>query len=121
MAFNVFSLIGEYGITAEDGQKLFDTVNPELVSRHAIEIDFKGVRVFASPFFNASLGRVLKDLSLDEFRKLVKCTNLPPVGMSVLERVLANSEEYYRDPESRRALDDVLNAVSEQDDAGQKR
>jgi hypothetical protein len=118
---SVFMLVGENGITIEDGQKLFEAITPGLRAKEPVLLDFAGVRVFASPFFNASLGRALKDVTLSELRQIVKVSNLNQLGESVLDLVLTNSEEYYRNPAARKALDVVLTAVIEKPDADSNR
>jgi hypothetical protein len=108
MILDVFALSGEYAITTEDGRKLFEIIQPELADGKKIELDFRSVRVFASPFFNASIGPLLKDLSANDLRNRIEFSHLSEVGTSVLDRVIENSEQYYRNPEARRALDAIL-------------
>lgn len=108
MRVDVHSIVGEFGITPEDGAKLFEVIHPELAAGRPVELDFRGVNVFASPFFNGSVGKLLADIDPQRLEADLKCLNLTPVGERVLQRVIKNSEEYYRDPGARRALDSIL-------------
>ena len=108
MKYVVYSLIGENCITVDDGQKVYDLIHPDLVAGHPVELDFAGVSVFASPFFNAAIGRLLKDIKPEDLNRLLKVSNLIPVGMDVLKRVIENSKQYYSDKSIRKALDDIL-------------
>lgn len=113
MKINVHSLVGEFGITLDDGKKLFDAIRPDLLAERPVELDFSGVKVFASPFFNASIGKLLADVTLAQLQSRLSWSNLTAVGESVLKLVLKNSEEYYRNPEARRAADSILTDKSE--------
>ena len=113
--YKIEDLVGDLGITLEDGQKLFDQIHPDLASGKAVELDFRGVRVFASPFFNTGIGQLMRDLSPLEVRRRVKFTNLMTAGRNVLERVLENSSEFYQNEASREALAAVLDSEDQGD------
>lgn len=108
MRIDVHALIGEDCITLDDGQKVHDLILPELKAGRPVEIDFEGVGVFASPFFNAAFGQLLRDLPVEDLNRLIKVDNLNPVGRSVLKRVIENSKKYYSDPKYRRVVNRVL-------------
>ncbi len=113
MRWNIHDLIGENCITLDDGQEVYDLIYPELKSGRPVELDFSGVEVFASPFFNAAFGRLLKDLTPDDLNRLLRVSNLAPVGMDVLKLVIKNSSQYYSDPNFRKILDEVLSEQAE--------
>jgi len=108
MKLDVIAIVGENCITLDDGEKVYALIHTELSAGRAVELDFSGVRVFASPFFNAGIGRLLKDFTSDELNRLVKVSHLNDVGLMVLKRVIENSSRYYNDPDFRKALDEVL-------------
>lgn len=109
----VHSLVGELGMTMEDGAKLYEVIHPELLAGRAVEVDFSGVKVFATPFLNTGIGKLLADIDPKDLARLLTHSNLTAVGESVLRRVLKNSEEYYRNPQARQALDSILSEDSE--------
>ena len=113
MKVDVLKVIGENCITLEDGQKIFDMIHPELSAGKNVELDFENVKIFASPFFNSAIGRLLKDLKPDDLNRLLKITRLNPTGVSVLKRVIENAKEYYSNPNMRKAVDEVLFKQSE--------
>lgn len=113
MNLNVYDLVGENCITLEDGQKIFDLIHPELSGGNTVDLDFKNVKIFASPFLNAAIGRLLKDIKPDDLNRLLKITNLVPTGLTVLKRVIENSKEYYSNPDVRKAVDEILFEQSE--------
>lgn len=108
MKLNIYELIGENCITLEDGQKIYDRIHPELLAGHPVEIDFAKVGVYASPFFNAAIGQLLKDIKAEDLNRLLKINNLVPAGRAVLKHVIENSKQYYSDENFRKAQDEVL-------------
>lgn len=113
MRIDIKALIGENCITQEDGQKVFEQVHPELVAGHQVELDFNGVEVFASPFLNAAIGRLLKDIKADDLNRLLTISSLTSSGKQVLSRVIENSKTYFSDPDLRQALNDILTEQAE--------
>lgn len=108
MRYRVRDLVGENCITLEDGQKVYDAIHPALVAGQDVEVDFAGVQFFASPFFNAAIGQLLRDLKPDLLNSHLKISNLVPTGMEILKRVIANARQYYSDEKSRKAIDEAL-------------
>ncbi|MBM4167859.1 MAG: DUF4325 domain-containing protein [Ignavibacteria bacterium] len=108
MKINLFDLIGEYCITLQGGEDVYELIHPELMAGRQVELDFLNVGVFASPFFNAAIGRLLEDLKSDDLNQLLKISNLNDVGNMVLRRVIENSKEYYSNPTLRNALDEIV-------------
>jgi hypothetical protein len=48
----VHETVGVDAITLDDGQSIYERIKPELAAGHEVALDFDGVSVFASPFFN---------------------------------------------------------------------
>lgn len=113
MKYSVRDAIGEYGITLSDGQKVYDVIHPELRAGHLVELDFAGVDIFASPFFNAAIGNLLEDIRSEDLNQRLKISNLSAVGTDVLRNVLENSKQYYSDNSSRKAVDAILSEWAE--------
>jgi len=111
---NILNLVGEDCITIEDGEKVYDLIHPELKACRPVELDFDGITVFASPFLNYAFGRLFKDITPEDLNRLLKMSNLTPLGRDALKLVLENSARYYRDPVFRQALDEILMEQSEE-------
>jgi hypothetical protein len=103
---------GDDAITMDDGQEVYDRINPELIAGRAVELDFDGVAVFASPFFNAAIGQLLKDIDPDSLNRLLRIENLSPLGHDVLRRVIDNSKRYYASKEFRDVQARVLQQLA---------
>lgn len=106
-------ITGENCITKEDGQKIFDLIILELKSNNSVELDFSNVKVFASPFFNFSIGKLFKDFTNEDLKVLLKVSNLTEDGLNVLERVIENSKQYFSNEQIKDAQNEVIKAQLE--------
>ncbi|MEG4248352.1 STAS-like domain-containing protein [Microcoleus sp. Pol10D4] len=106
--YNIRNLVGGICITPDDGQKVYDLIHPELIAGNLVELDFTGVDIIGPPFLNAAIGELLKDLQPEDIDHLLKVSNLIPLGMRVMKRVIENSKEYYSDEKTGKAVDEVL-------------
>jgi hypothetical protein len=77
-------------------------------------LDFDGISVFASPFFNFAIGQLLKDFSPDKLNELLSIINLIPDGTSVLKRVIQNAKEYHQNPRAKKAFEDTIEKEAEE-------
>ena len=59
MHINVKELVGENAMTLGDGEAIYARIHDPLIQGETVELDFDGVQLFASPFFNAGIGRLL--------------------------------------------------------------
>ncbi len=108
MTFNIFDITGEYATDSDSGQEVYEHIHPQLLESQPVVLDFSGVEVFASPFFNFAIGQLLSDILPEHLNTLLKIENLSPNGDSVLRRVIENAKHYYSDPQHRQAVDTVL-------------
>lgn len=104
----VKDLIGENCITIEDGQQLYDSIHSKLLAGEPVELDFNGVEICASPFFNFGIGQLLKDLSGDRLNQLLTVLHLHRSGLKALKVVIDNSKQYYSSESVRQAIDSAL-------------
>ena len=93
----------------DDGEIVYNLIHESLVHGDQVELDFDGVEIFASPFFNAGVGRLLVDLNPDALNKLLKFNHLSDFGSRVLRRVIDNAKDYYAfSTDQRNKVDQVL-------------
>lgn len=113
MKYNVKSIVGENCITFEDGEKIYEIVYSGLVNEQEIELDFTGVRIFASIFFNVAIGKLLSDFSSDYLNQMLHFGGLSAHGNQVLRRVIKNAQEFYSNPRHKEAVEKVISLHSE--------
>lgn len=115
MKTSVHSMIGENCITFDDGQQVYDAIRPELAAGHPVELDFDRVEIFASPFFNAAIGQLLKDIEPDDLNRLLLISSLNLNGQNTMRRVIAEGKRYYREEGMRKIIDDIFREQSRDD------
>jgi hypothetical protein len=108
MRCSIQELVGENCITMDDGQIVYDFIHPKLLKQESVELDFTGVEVFASPFFNVAIGQLLSDLDADSLNRFLKFKHLSAVGKDALKRSIENAKEYYSNQSVRHAIDDAF-------------
>lgn len=101
MAYRAGGITGKYATGADNGQQVYDLIYPELLAGQSVELDFDGVNVFASAFFNFAIGQLLKDISPDALNKLLKITGLSPKGYSILRRINYTVREFEKECSDR--------------------
>jgi len=111
----IADIVGEHCVTSEDGQKVYDEIVPRLRSNEEVCLDFDGVSVFASPFFNFAVGQLLKNFSPDKLNELLSVDNLTSDGTSVWKRVVQNAKEYYQNPKVKEAFDTTIEKEAEEE------
>lgn len=110
MNYNIKENVGTNGITLQDGQKVYEAIYPELKNKQPVTLDFAEVRILASPFLNAAIGQLLRDISPEDLNHYLKFVNLPTVTRPVLKRVIDNAKGYYTNEVVRRAIDETISA-----------
>lgn len=108
MELKIKEMIGIRCITKDDGQKIYDIIHPKLLKNKPVKLDFQGVMQFASPFFNFAIGQLLKDLTVEELKRLLEIKNLVPDGRLLVNRVIENASKYHQDVDYRHIVDTIL-------------
>lgn len=95
MKINVYDEVGSFAITVDDGEKLFGLISHELLEKEEnIILDFENVSKLCAVFLNASIGKLIRIIGLDEYNKVINVENLNDVGQLVLESII----KYYEKP-----------------------
>ena len=108
MLCNVHETIGLYATDSNNGKKLYKLIHPELKAGRAVKLDFSGVKVFASSFFNYAIGELLKDIEVEQFYNLLTAEGLSKRGVEVYDRAVNNAKKYKCDQQSKEAIDYVI-------------
>jgi len=117
LRYNVKENVGPNGITLQAGQHVYNAIYPELSKKNEVELDFADVRIVASPFLNAAVGQLLRDLSSDDLNRYLKIVNLSSVSRPIIKRVISNAKEYYGSESFREDVDAMLKRESSNDDS----
>lgn len=109
----VTEVAGPNCVTLADGQLVYQKIYPELIAGRHVELNFGGVRVAASPFFNAAIGQLLKDIPSEKLNHLLKVTDLSPAGIDTLKKVIENSRDFYHHERTRKAVTETMSKEEE--------
>jgi STAS-like domain of unknown function (DUF4325) len=113
MRVPIKQIVGDSALTLEDGQKVYPLIKRRLDQKQGIELDFEGITLFASLFFNAALGQLLRDFKPDFLNTLVKIDNLNDVGLATMKRSIENAKQFYASADFQRTQTEVLRAMAE--------
>lgn len=109
-------LIGSRCILKDDGQKLFNEIIPFLEKGDDVFLDFSGVYLFASPFFNFSIGQLISFISEETLRNKLHIENLDIIGRNVMERVIENAARFHQDKDYKKIVDQILEQQAKESD-----
>ncbi len=97
----VADLIGSpLGISAEDGQKVFDNVEQLLKTEKEVVISFENMTILISLFLNVAIGQLYSSFSEEAIRAQLKIEGLSSDDMELLKRVVENAKKYYSNQKS---------------------
>lgn len=96
MKINVVEISGRNAVSSSDGQELYSQIIAK-IDDEPVELDFAGVEVFSTPFFNLGIGRLLEKMSPELLNTRLKVVNLSHLGMRTLRRVIENAKRHYLD------------------------
>ena len=85
-------------ISADDGQKIFDKIEPLLKNGERVTISFDRVNMLISLFLNAAIGQLYGSFSEEEVRNLVEVEGLNEEDLELVKRVVDNAKKYYANP-----------------------
>jgi len=108
MLIKVLEMIGENCVTPVDGQIVYEIILSELKNGNKVTVDFSGVGIFASSFFNTAIGQLYKDFDSKDLNTMLIVTQLTDDGKIVLKRVIENSKKYYSNEKMRRAQEQII-------------
>ena len=110
---HVKEIVGANAISMQSGDNLYQIIAPKILNQsEGIELDFSGVELFASPFFNSSIGLLLKDVDIKTLQERMKIINLSKVGSQLLNLVIENAIKFYS--QNRNTIDHA--ALSDRDE-----
>ena len=77
----------------EDGMELREKINEALEKEQPVEVDFEGITVFTTMFFNACFGHYVFTNSFDWYTKNIKVVNLNQMGEETHRHSIENAKK----------------------------
>ncbi|MFR5265543.1 STAS-like domain-containing protein [Clostridium sp.] len=75
-----------------------------------IILNFEGIKLFASPFFNVSIGYFVSKYGRECFENKVKIINISDLGLNIIEQVKKNSS---KELQNKDKILDIINNLDE--------
>jgi len=94
-------LVGVNAISMSSGRKLRDEILREWAGSEKVVVNFEGVEVFASPFFNSGIGFLLKDNDISQLQGKLVFEGISDHGLRLLNLVIDNAIRFYADSENK--------------------
>jgi len=93
---NIKKEIGHRCIIKEDGQKIYNKIYTTLKEGKVVTLDFNNVTQFSGSFFNYAIGQLIRNISAEDLRYLLKIENINENGKLIIQRVIENAIEHYK-------------------------
>jgi hypothetical protein len=101
----VTDIVGSsFCVSSDDGNSVYEKLAQALQTGREIELDFVGIDMVISAFLNAAIGRLVEHHKVLEIHERIHFVNLCEEDQDLIERVIANAERYYENPDRFRAL-----------------
>lgn len=85
----------ENATTMERGYLLYKEIMKKIEKDEAIELDFQGLKLITSQFFNASISLLLKDYKIEVMQNKLKMINLPDYARNLLNISIGNAINHF--------------------------
>ena len=92
----ILNMIGENAVSYNSAEILYDNLVSIIDDSYPIELDFNGVKIITSQFFNGSIGRLLGKVSIIDLKNKIKISNLNEFNTNTLNVVIGNALEFYK-------------------------
>lgn len=83
----VAQVTGLYCGTSREGDALYEQISQPLREGQQVELDFTGVQLTSSTFFNVLYGRITQELGNPQTDGLIKMVGMMPRHQFVLSRI----------------------------------
>ena len=83
------------GISAEDGQKVFDLINKNISEGKIVILSFKNITTLIPIFLNVAIGQLYGYMKEEKIKKQLKVDGLSDDDLVLLKHVIKNAKKYY--------------------------
>jgi hypothetical protein len=97
----------DMALTERDGMKLRAAIERLLQNEPAVLLDFSGISLFATMFFNASIGHLVMQLSPTVCAGRILITNISDLGRETYQHTFENARDIFSQHSSLEKIADV--------------
>lgn len=105
--------VSRYAMTEEDGIKLRNIIIEEIEKDNNVTLDFSNITLFATPFFNSSIGFMYLKLN-EEYDKRIFVTNLTTLGETTYQHSIDNAKKSLYGKQSEDDIGEITKKTIEQ-------
>lgn len=108
---SVFGIVGSsLCVASSDGHEVYERLNTAFEAERKVTLSFHNVTALTSAFLNAAIGQLYGTFSEDKIQSSLEMENMEKDDEDLLERVVENAIEYFKDPERfNQAIRETLN------------
>lgn len=99
--------IAVMALTETDGLKLRSAIERSLSEFGRAELDFSGISLFATMFFNASIGHLVMNLSPKKCSELIQVTNISELGRETYLHSFDNAKAIFSQVGNLKKISDI--------------
>lgn len=82
--------------SANDAEKIYTAIILSLSDNNTVEVDFEGVSIFTTLFFNNAFAKFIIEMGPEKYDKTIKLTKLSELGESTYKHSYDNAINYYQ-------------------------
>lgn len=82
--------------SAEDAESLLKVIQPLIDAGENVILDFSGIKLFTTLFFNNALAKYVLELGPEAYRERFEIRNLSEVGETTYQHSMENAKDYYK-------------------------
>lgn len=87
---------GPHCVAIDDGRFLLEKIRTLLKVYTLISLDFTGVLTITTSFLNASIGKLIGELSIGEFKRRVQWDGLDENDNQLMNLVIRNAQSHFQ-------------------------
>ncbi len=96
---SVYAIIGDsFGVSAEDGEKVFERVKKALIENKNVNLSFLNVEMLTSAFLNTAIGKLYGEFDAEKIKNSLSVSDISDDDKLLLKRVVDTAKAYYSNP-----------------------
>lgn len=108
MSILLINSICPFALSEEDGSKVYSVICDHIEQKNKICVDFKGISLFATPFFNTSLGAAIVKFGVGLFDEYVEVANLDDLGQETYRHSRESAVSFKENKQSKQVIAEIV-------------
>ena len=100
-------------LSITNGEVIKNVIEENIEKSEKIILDFEGITLFATPFFNLAIGHFIIKLTPKIFDNKIKCINLTELGSATLQYSYDNACMIYKNSIKAEEIDEINKIIDD--------